>query len=201
MKKGNVVKTVIVALILVLLAGGYYVYLSSRDQKKEKDGGGQEKVKLTNEEKLLQTNLKTAYPLTPTSVVSYYSDLLLTYYNEKCSEEMREKLMVQSRYLFDEELLNSNKEKDQLMNLEADAEEYEKQKKQIINYTVCAPEEVEHGTLDGSDVALVTVSYRMRRENDFSNLTEEYFLRKDGNGYWKIVGWQLKPGRKNEKSN
>lgn len=197
MKKGNVMKTVIVVLILVLLAGGYYVYLSTRDQKKAGDGG-QENEKVTNEEKLLQRDLETAYPLTPTTVVSYYSDILLTYYNEKCSEEMREKLMHQSRYLFDEELLNSNQEKDQLMELEADVQEYKEAKQQIINYTVCAVDEVEYGKLDGANVALVTVKYRMRQENDFSNLTEEYFLRKDGNGYWKIVGWQAKPGKKSE---
>lgn len=197
MKKGNVMKTVIVVLILVLLAGGYYIYLSTRDQKKTGDGG-QENEKITNEEKLLQRDLETAYPLTPTTVVSYYSDLLLSYYNEKCSEEMREKLMHQSRYLFDEELLDSNQEKDQLIQLEASVEKYKEAKQRIINYTVCAVDEVEYGKLDGTNVALVTANYRMRQGNDFANLTEEYFLRKDGNGHWKIVGWQAKQGRKSE---
>ncbi len=191
-KSGSTLKTIICVAIMILLVVGFYFAISSRDSKKD---ASEEKVKSKNAETLLKKNLEKEYPLTPTAVVSYYSDLLLAYYKENCDDSVREKLVEQSRLLYDEELLEANEEKDQLVNLQANIEKYEEKEKQIINYTVCEPEKVEYGDLDGARVALVNASYRVREKKELSDVKEEYFLKKDADGYWKIVGWRLQTGR------
>lgn len=188
-KNANKIKNIVVILIMILLVVGFYFAISSRDNKKT---ASKEKVKTENGETLLKKDLEKEYPPTPTAVVSYYSDLVLTYYDDDCTDSMREKLVEQSRLLYDEELLEKNPEKDQMVSLEADVAEYKEKKKQIINYTVCKPEEVKYGDLDGDEVALMATSYRIRAGKNLGNIKEEYFLRKDEEGRWKIVGWQAK---------
>lgn len=187
-KGGNKLKTMIAFAIMILLIVGFYFAISSRDSKKD---ASEEEVKSKNAETLLKKDLDADYPLTPTAVVSYYSDLVLAYYKDDCSDSVREKLVEQSRLLYDEELLEINAEKDQLVILQADIAGYEEKQKQIINYTIGEPEDVEYGDLDGAEVALVAASYRIRVKKDLDDIKEEYFLRKDEDGRWKIVGWQL----------
>ena len=185
-KSGSVLKTVLIGLFMVVLIVGFYFAISSRD-----NGGNEEEAQLKSGEDLLKKNMEQDYPLTPTAVVSYYSDLLLTYYNDDCSDSMRKDLMNQSRLLYDDELLENNSEEDQLYALQEDIAGYEKKKKQIINYTVCDTGDVEYSNLDGRDVALAFVSYRVREKKDLSDVAQEFLLRKDEEGRWKILGWQL----------
>lgn len=188
-KSGSVLKKVLIGLIMVALIAGFYFAISSRDNG---GSGAEEETRLKSGEDLLKKSLEQDYPLTPTAVVSYYSDLLLAYYNDDCSDSMREDLMNQSRLLYDDELLENNSEKDQLRALQADVADYEKNKRQIINYTVCDTGDVKYGKLDGAEVALAAVSYRVREKKDLGDVEEEFFLRKDEEGHWKILGWQLR---------
>ncbi len=185
-KSGSVLKTVIVVIIMVGLIVGFYFAISSRD-----NGNGGEKASVKKEDVLLRRDLEKDYPLTPTAVVSYYSDLVLAYYQEDCKESVRKELLIKSRNLYDDELLERNSEDDQILNLEADVEEYKKNKKRIIGCTVCDPNDVEYGNLDGDSVALLQVVYRVREKKDLNKVKEDFFLRKDEDGHWKIVGWQM----------
>lgn len=187
-KSGSVLKKIIVVVIMLGLIIGFYFAISSRNSG---SGTAEEQVGTKNEDGLLRRNLEKDYPLTPTAVVSYYSDLVLAYYRDKCEDSIREKLLVKSRELYDDELLANNPEEDQLLSLQEDIKEYQANKKQIIRYTVCKPEEVEYGDLNGEDVALLQTVYRVREKKDFMDINEEFFLRKDGSGHWKIVGWQM----------
>jgi hypothetical protein len=191
-KTGDKVKTIVAVLIMVLLVVGFYIAVSNRSSSEESSDDSQETVKTESGESLLKKNLETDYPLTPTSLVSYYSDLLLAYYSSDCTDSMREKLVEQSRLLYDDSLLEENAQADQLANLEEDVEKYKENQQQIINYTVCSPEDVAYGELEGDDVALLTASYRIRTKKKLSDLQESYFLRKDEDGRWKIMGWQYK---------
>ena len=188
-KGGSVLKKVLIGLVMIVLIVGFYFAISSRNS-----GGSdvEEEAQLKSGEELLRKNLEQDYPLTPTAVVSYYSDVLLAYYNDDCSDSMREDLMNQSRLLYDDELLEKNSERDQLRALQADVADYEKNKRQIINFTVCDTGDVKYGKLDGVEVALAAVSYRVREKKDLGDVEEEFFLRKDEEGRWKILGWQLR---------
>ena len=196
-KSGSVVKKILIGLVMAALVVGFYFAISSRNS-----GGNdvEEKAQLKSGEELLRKNLEQDYPLTPTAVVSYYSDLLLVYYNDDCSDSMRKDLMNKSRLLYDDELLEDNSEDDQLRALQADVADYEKNKRQIINFTVCDTGDVKYGKLDGEEVALAAVSYRVREKKDLGDVEEEFFLRKDEEGRWKILGWQLRKSWKKESS-
>lgn len=186
MKKNNIIKICIVVVVLALLGVGYFFAISNKGEKET------EKVHLKEWKTLIEKDLEQEYPPTPTSLVEYYSELVLAYYAEDCEEELFEKLVERSRELYDEELLNNNTKDDQLLLLKADISEYADEKKSIINYTVCSQDEVEYGTLDGEDVAKLTVTYRIRKGSTPSDLKEEFFVRKASDGKWKIVGWRQK---------
>ena len=195
-KKGrSVLKKVLIGFIMIALIAGFYFAISSRNSG---GSGTEEKAQLKSGEALLKKNLEQDYPLTPTAVVSYYSDLLLAYYNDDCSDSMRVDLMNQSRLLYDEELLENNSEESQLRALQEDVADYEKNKRQIINYTICETGDVKYGKLDGAEVALAAVSYRVREKKDLGDVEEEFFLRKDEEGRWKILGWQLRSSWRKE---
>ena len=194
-KSGSVLKKVLIGLIMVALIAGFYFAISSRDSG---GSGAEEEVKLKSGENLLKKNLELDYPLTPTAVVSYYSDLLLVYYNDDCSDSMRKDLMNKSRLLYDDALLEKNSEEDQLRALQADVVDYEKNKRQIIKFTVCDTGDVKYGKLDGAEVALVAVSYRIREKTDLGDIEEQFFLRKDEEDRWKILGWQLRSSWRKE---
>lgn len=188
-KGGSVLKKVLIGLVMAALIAGFYFAISSRNNGA---GNAEEAAQIKNGEDLLRKNLERDYPLTPTAVVSYYSDLLLAYYDEDCSKSMRKDLMDQSRLLYDDELLENNPEEKQLRALQADVADYEKKKRQIINFTICDTDDVQYGKLDGAEVALAGVSYRVREKKDLGDIEEEFFLRKDEDGRWKILGWQLR---------
>lgn len=186
MKKGNIIKIAIIAVVLVLLGVGYYVSISKKGEKET------EKVHLRDWNTLIEKDLDKEYPPTPTSLVEYYSELVVAYYDEDCDEELFKKLVARSRELYDKELLEKNSEEEQLLLLTEDIAQYVEEKKSIINYTVCDAEDVKYGELDGEDVANVYVTYRIREGSKPIDVEEEFFVRKDTDGNWKIVGWKEK---------
>lgn len=192
-KSGSVIKTVIVVIIMIGLIVGFYFAVSLRNGK----DGSKEEAQVKSGNTLLRRDLEKDYPPTPTAVASYYNDLVLAYYKEDCKDSLREKLVSQSRLLYDEELLKNNSLEEQMEKLEADVKDYKKNKRKIIKYTICKPDEVEYGDLEGAEVALMKVSYRVRDKKDLKDVDEEFFLRKDDEGRWKIVGWQLAWKNKN----
>lgn len=193
-KSGSVLKTIIIGIIMIGLIVGFYFAISSRNN----GSGSKEKASTKKESVLLRRDLEKEYPPTPTAVVSYYSDLVLAYYKDDCKKAVREDLILKSRLLYDNELLENNAEDEQMSNMEAEIKDYKKNKKQIIKYTMCKPDEVSYGDLDGAEVALVYATFRVRDKKDLKDVDEEFFLRKDEDGHWKIVGWQTKRNRENQ---
>lgn len=186
MKKSNIIKIIIIVVILALLGVGYYFSLSKKGDKET------EKVHLRDWSTLIEKDLEKEYPPTPTSLVEYYSELVIAYYDENCEEELFKKLVARSRELYDDELLANTTEEKQLLMLDEDISKYAEEKKSIINYTVCSQDDVKYGTLDGDSVATLTVTYRIRKGSELLDLKEEFFVRKDADKKWKIVGWQSK---------
>lgn len=184
MKKNSVIKVSVIVVILALLCVGYFAAVSKKGEEET------EKVHLKDWKTLIEKDLEKEYPPTPTALAEYYSELLLAYYNESCEEDLFEKLLSRSRELYDKELLQKNDEETQLMLLKEDVSQYKEEQKSIINYTVCGQDEVEYGTLDEKEVARLSVTYRIRKGSTLSDLAEEFFMRKDSEGKWKIVGWQ-----------
>ncbi len=177
MKKVGVV---ILAIIIILgVCGGYY-YLSNKPQ---------EEKQLTEIEMLLTENLDTNYPQTPREVVKLYNRIIKVYYDGGYDEVQFEQLVYMSRELFDEELKDNNPKSEYLAAINKEVEEYKEQSKTIAQHDVCSSNEVVYRT-DGEDqLAFVQASYFIKEGSSYTRTHEQYVLRKDEDGKWRILGF------------
>jgi hypothetical protein len=51
--------------------------------------------------------------------------------------------------------------------------------------------DVEEFVVDGRECARLYVTYRLRQGTEYIYSNEVFILRKDENGHWKILGWEL----------
>ncbi len=183
------IRGVIAGIICVLLVVGYYYYLSHRDTKTVADT-----TELTAITKITTKNLDTSYPKTPREVIKLYNDILKCYYNEDCTDAEIEALGAQARKLLDEELLENNPEDQYYASLKADILVYKADKRTISRTDVCDSDEITYKTVKGSECAYVTASYFMKEGNKFVKSYQQYALRKDASGNWKIVAYEQTNG-------
>lgn len=183
-KKGTgstIVTVVVVAVILVLLVGYFYRELNS--DKSNDDG------KRTEIEKLLDKNFDTSYPATEREVVKVYCRIQKAMYSGNCSDDNVQALFAQMRKLYDDELISANSYDEQYKKLKEELESYKKDKKKIVNYSVEDADNVQKGEYKGSEQALVDVVISMKQDSDWERVGEQFVLRKDEDGRWKILGW------------
>lgn len=179
-------KSMIIIVVLAALALVYYFYLSNRPTADTVD-----KVKKTTKiEDVLAKDISTVTN-TPKSAVKFYSEVLECLYNEAPKDEQITDLGIKAREVMDEELINSNPKEGYLIDLSADVSEYSKANRIILSYVVESSDEVEYYTENDKEYAIVNASYTLRETENFSKTNEEYILRKDEEGYWKILGWRI----------
>ncbi len=179
-------RKIIVILILIVLGVSYYYYLSNRTIAEEEKLPEETKVS-----EVLIRDLDKNYPPSPKEVVKFYSSIMECYYGEEYTEEQLVQLADKARQLMDEELLNNNPEDQFLKDLKNEIEKYKKAKREIFASYVSSADEVEYFTYNKEDWAKVDVVYSMREDSNYFKTYEEYVLRKDKDGNYKIFGWYL----------
>lgn len=179
-------KNMIIICIFAVAIIGYYFYLSNKPMKDPTD-------KATNTTKIEDTITQDVATVTntPRGAVKFYSTILECLYNEAPSDEEITRLADKSRELLDDELLNNNPKTSYIEDLKAEISDYSKSKRIIMSYAVESGDEVEYYTEEGKEYAIVNASYTLRETEDFMKTNEEYILRKDEKGYWKILGWRV----------
>lgn len=177
---------VITGLICILLVVGYYYYLSNRDAKTASDSG-----ELSAIAKITTKNLDDSYPKTPREVIKLYNEILTCYYNEDCTDDEIDALAGQARKLMDDELLEQNPNEQYLAALKLDIQSFKDKKRTISRTDVCDSNEIIYKTVKGSDCAYVTASYFMKEGKGYIKSREQYVLRKDEAGNWKILAYEL----------
>lgn len=176
------VRVVVVAIICVSLIVAYYYYLTTKNGNK-----AEETVELTEVDKLVTKDLEKDYPETPREVVKLYNRIISCYYKEEYTDEELYELGDQARALFDAELLENNPREQYFTDLKAEIAEYEENDKQITQSSVCGSSDVLYKTVDGDECAYVTASYFIKEGKNYSKTYQEYVLRKDEDGNWKIL--------------
>lgn len=180
-------KTIIAVLCIGLVVGGFYL-LSNKKASGEADN-------VSEVQKVILKDLTgDAYPATPREVLKLYNRIMCCYYNEEYTEEEFEKLADQARLLMDQELADNNPAEQYYMQVKAEVESYRSQKKTINNASVSDTNDVKFGTVDGAECAYLESSYFVRQKSGFSKSIQEYILRKDDEGKWKILAYNLKEG-------
>lgn len=179
-------KNIIVLVVLAALAIGYYYYLANRPGKTAQD----RPIEVTKIEQALDKTVESACK-TPREAVKSYSEIIQCLYNEEPSKEDITNLGKKARELFDEELLANNPENDYFGDLTKELDEYKASKKIVVSFAVEKSQDIKKYTQDSKEYALVNASYTVRDPEVFTKVNEEYILRKDDNGYWKILGWRV----------
>ena len=184
------IKSVIVAIVCISLVVGFYYYLSNRTPKKNVENS----TEAGEVAAVIGKDLESSYPATPREVIKYYNRLLTCFYNEEYTEDQFEKMVDKVQTLFDEDLISANPREQYVTALQADVMAYQAEKKIVATANVCGSDEVQFATVDGAECAYVSASYFIRSSKVYYTSNQEYVLRKDSDGKWRILGFQLLGG-------
>jgi hypothetical protein len=182
------VGAIVVVVIIAVLIVGAFAFVAYRNPKTVEDT-----PEVSELDELLNQNIEANYPATPREVLKLYNRYLLCLYGtdgDDLTDDQRLGLSTKMRDLYDEELLAANTEEENLSNLTAELEAFRADGKDMIKANVSDSNDVEYIDVDGASGALVDASYFIRSgSKDFSRTYQEYLLRKDADGNWKILSF------------
>ena len=190
-KKSNPLKVIIVFLVFVLFCVAVFFYAANRSKDGEGLTESTESKVMTATQEVLARNLETNYPPTPKELLKYYSEITRCFYSEKYTDEELVELAMKSRQLFDAELYANQTDEQYLAALKADIESYKTEGRVISSYSVSSSTDVNEYVYDGYNWAQLYCIYSVRVGTNITPVQEQFLLRKDERGHWKIVGWKL----------
>lgn len=180
-------KTIIIIMILIAIGIIYYYYLSANNRVESKKNSSEE----TEIQKLINKDLENNYPATPREVVDFFSRVLTCYYEGNCSDDELMSLVLQTRKMFDDELLDRNPIDEYVENLKAEIKQYREENEKISSYIIEKNGEIEYKTFQSHYYSMVDCVYYIKGDAGTTRTMETYTLRKDSNGKWKILYWSL----------
>ncbi|MBQ7766086.1 MAG: hypothetical protein IJ397_04510 [Lachnospiraceae bacterium] len=183
-------RKIIIILIVVLGISavlGMFIYINNKPQTEQ----AEEDVVISNVDNVVLRNLEMNYPPTPKEVLKYYSEITICFYEENLSEEDLVRLAQTARKLYDEELCAGITEEEYIDSLRDDILEFNSLGVVVSGYTVSASTDVEEFVVDGRECARLYATYRLRQGTEYIYSNEVFIMRKDENGHWKILGWEL----------
>ena len=184
MKKDGTKIFTIVVFIVVFAVLLFYVFVNNNSTQNKKTEETSEK------DTLLTYNFEDDYPKTAREVVKMHCKYMKNAYNGVFTEDELFTVNQQIRKLFDEELLQYNTQDEQLAGMKKEIEQYKENKKKFLSYTLAEASQVEYNTEEGKDYAKLKVTISQKVDSLSVSAEQEYILRKDADGKWKILGWQ-----------
>ena len=186
MKDSKTVRIVIVAVVLAIIVLVFFAYQGNRGKRQQ----AAEAVSATVVQNMLMKDLEHNYPPTPKEVVKYYAEITECFYNEEYSDAELDQLANKIQHLYDVELI-ANQE-NYIENLKLEIIDMKKNKYTIASYEVSASTDVEYFTQGEDSCATLYCTFNIKQEGG-TRLTslEQFVLRKDVDGHWKILGWEL----------
>ena len=182
------VKTIVLVVIMAALVLGYYYYLSNRNS----DSGKQENtVAASGNSSAAELDIDNNYPESPRDVLKLYARITQAFYASGTTHEQVEKLGMQARKLFDNELKGKQTDQEYIDALKADVDNYRSLGRYVSDYKVDSSVNFEYKTIAGKSYAIGTVLYFVREGNSLNNAYHSYKMRKDDDGRWKILYWEL----------
>ncbi len=187
-KKNNAtaLKSGIVILMMMVVMVGYYYYLSNKEKAKEEN-----EIVVTVAQELIARDLTNNYPPSPKEVIRYYSDITQCFYNEEYSDEELEQLAIQTRMLYDDELVVNNDWDKYMIELRGDITEFKQSSIKITSYSISASTDVDYFEDNGFEFARLRCTYYLTNGSSGQTVEEVYLLRRDENEHWRIYGWDL----------
>lgn len=184
-KKSGVILLIVIAVLIV----GAFTFVAFRTPKTVEDV-----TDVTEKDELMNRNIDVNYPATPREVMKLYNRYLLCLYGVEGGELSSEELNAlgkKMRGMYDEELLEGNPEETNLSSLSQELAAFRSSGKVMIQANICGSNEVEFIEVKGSQGALLQASYFIKKgKEEFSRTYQQFLLRKDESGKWKILGFE-----------
>lgn len=178
-------KYVIIAIACIcVICAGFFLF-SQGNQVNEKD--------LTEIEKVIVKDLDNNYPKTPREVVKFYNRIVKCYYGDKPTEDQLNKLVDQMLCIMDDDLLLVNTRDVYYSSVVQDIAQYKAEKKQLVSTDVCSSNDVKYvtddknGEAEKDELAYVNASYFINTDGKFAYTYQQFVLRQDDDGRWKIL--------------
>lgn len=189
MKASKTIKIVIIVIVLAALILGYYYYLSHKTGKEQTA----EQVEITAVQSVLMKDLERSYPPTPKEVLRYYCQITQCFYNEEYSEDELLLLGDKIQELYDEELIANKSQEDYFNDLKLEIAQMKQDQYTIAGYEISASTDVDYFVENGRSCARLYCTFNLKQTGSTGTMAsmEQFVLREDEDGHWKILGWEL----------
>lgn len=187
MKKKKLAQWIGLLCLGVFIVLGVYLALNLRE---DDSVFSKDNTKNTEVQTILAKDLERNYPATVREVVRLYSRISSCYYNEEISEQEFLALAEFQRKLFDEEFLENNPVETFTNNLKNEITVAKQEESKMISWKVQKQSSVKTWNSNENHFSSIIACYTMNGEK-YTKTYEEFLLREDENGDWKIVGWRL----------
>ena len=191
-KKHNLCKKygreIIVIAVLVALGLGYYYYLANNDTGKDATDIAADTSEVSV---LISKDIMANYPESPKDVVNLYARITKAYYDTSLTNEQIEALGKQARLMFDDELKNTQTDADFYEKLKEDIGNYNSTKTRISSYVIQSAAKTKYSTFKDRQYASIALVYYLRQGDKLIDSPTKFTLRKDDDGHWKILFWEL----------
>ena len=181
-------RTIIVIAVLVALGLGYYYYLANKDTGKDATDIAADTSEVSV---LISKDIMANYPESPKDVVNLYARITKAYYDTSLTDEQIEALGKQARLMFDDELKNTQTDADFYEKLKEDIGNYNSTKTRIRSYVIQSAAKTKYSTFKDRQYASIALVYYLRQGDKLIDSPTKFTLRKDDDGHWKILFWEL----------
>lgn len=181
-------RTIIVIAVLVALGLGYYYYLANKDTGKDATDIAADTGEVSV---LISKDIMANYPESPKDVVNLYARITKAYYDTSLTDEQIEALGKQARLMFDDELKNTQTDADFYEKLKEDIGNYNSTKTRISSYVIQSAAKTKYSTFKERQYASIALVYYLRQGDKLIDSPTKFTLRKDDDGHWKILFWEL----------
>ena len=181
-------RTIIVIAVLVALGLVYYYYLANKDTGKDATDIAADTSEVSV---LISKDIMANYPESPKDVVNLYARITKAYYDTSLTDEQIEALGKQARLMFDDELKNTQTDADFYEKLKEDIGNYNSTKTRISSYVIQSATKTKYSTFIDRQYASIALVYYLRQGDKLIDSPTKFTLRKDDDGHWKILFWEL----------
>lgn len=181
-------RTIIVIAVLVALGLVYYYYLANKDTGKDATDIAADTSEVSV---LISKDIMANYPESPKDVVNLYARITKAYYDTSLTDEQIEALGKQARLMFDDELKNTQTDADFYEKLKEDIGNYNSTKTRISSYVIQSAVKTKYSTFKDRQYASIALVYYLRKGDKLIDSPTKFTLRKDDDGHWKILFWEL----------
>lgn len=188
-------RTIIVIAVLVILGLGYYHYLANKDADKDATDIAADTSEVSV---LISKDIMANYPESPKDVVDLYARITKAYYDKELTDEQIEGLGRQARLMFDDELRNTQTDADFFEKLKEDINNYRSTKTRISSYVIQSATKTKYSTFKDRQYASIVLVYYIRQGDKLIDSHTKFTLRKDNDGHWKILFWELAESENDE---